>query len=213
MEAASHPWPTLGVLLLRDGIVTKEDLEAVLDTQRDSRRQRLSGSRLGELLVEHGLVTRDQVAKLLAEQYELPFIDLNEDDVDLSVARRLKEDLARGFRALPLSALPGGSLLVAIADPATVVFAEDLRNALGAALRFAVVPPDAMDSALERVYDSWPGPALEEETSEPSETDEPSEEPAVASSDDETEHDEAESPTDGRYLGSARAVAQLWPPL
>ncbi len=204
MEAASHPWPTLGVLLLRDGIVTKEDLESVLDAQRDSRSQRLSGARLGELLVDRGLVTREQVAKLVAEQYELPYIELSEDDVDVTVARLLGEDLARTFSALPLSALPGGSVLVAIADPATVLFAEDLRQALGEApLRFAVVPQDALEGQIDRVYELaaewWRAEDADGESTELAFV-----EPVL-----ETE----ESSSNGSYLGSSRAAAQLWPPL
>jgi len=204
MEAASHPWPTLGVLLLRDGIVTKEDLESVLDAQRDSRSQRVSGARLGELLVERGLVTREQVAKLVAEQYELPYIELSEDDVDVSVARLLGEDLARSFSALPLSALPGGSILVAIADPATVLFAEDLRQALGEApLRFAVVPQDALEWQIDRVFALVPEWWQEENGTEQSD------DPAFAEDGLDPEH----ASSNGSYLGSSRAAAQLWPPL
>ena len=202
MEAASHPWPTLGVLLLRDGLVTREDLESVLLAQQDSRRQRVTGSRLGELLVERGLVTREQVAKLVAEQYELPFIELSEADVEPSVARRLRERLARDFQALPLNELPGGSLLVAIADPATVLFAEDLREALGAPLRFAVVPPDAMEAAIARVYQDAPVSLPFAEPEEPTDEDLRR-----------IEAEAEEASPDDRYLGSPRAVAQLWPPL
>ncbi len=209
MEAAHHPWPALGVLLLRDGLVSKEDLESVLDEQRDERRQRLSGSRLGDLLVERGLVTREQVAKTIAEQYELPFIELEDADVDLRVARLLSEDLARHFLALPIGELPGGSLLVAIADPATVLFAEDLRNALGAPLRFAVVPQDAMELAIARVHETgdrdtsvahhgeWPGAGDAFEEHRP----------------DDGDASPAERSDDERYLGSTRTVAHLWPPL
>src|SRR5206468_7709325 len=103
---------------------------------------------------------RSQVAKLIAEQFELPFIELEEADVDREVARLLSEDLARRFQALPISSLPGGSLLLAISDPATVLFAEELRNALGAPLRFAVVPQDSMEKTLERVYARTVAPEL-----------------------------------------------------
>jgi type IV pilus assembly protein PilB len=204
MEASPHPWPALGVLLLRDGIVSKEDLESVLGEQHDSRRQRITGGRLGELLVERGMVTREQVAKLVAEQYELPYIDLDGDEIDLRVARLLTEDLARQFMALPISELPGGSLLVAIADPATVLFAEDLRRALEVPLRFAVVPPNAMNAALERVYAGFvPGQEPEELVDEQVVVDLHPESPELV----------VETPVDGAFLGSSPTVTQLWPPL
>ncbi len=208
MEAAPHPWPTLGVLLMRDGLVTKEDLEAILNEQRDSRQQRITGRRLGELLVERGVVTQAQVAKLVAEQYELPFVELEETDIDLKVAVLLDEDLARRFSAVPINFLPDGSLLLAIADPGTVIFSDELRRALGAPPRFAVVGPEAIASAIAAVYERTESSAELDGT----------EAGAGGSVVLELHTDEADtSPlttaNDEPYFGSQRAVAHLWPPL
>ncbi len=167
MEAAAHPWPTLGVLMLRDGLVSKDQLEAILNEQRDSRQQRMSGHRLGEVLIDRGLVTPTDVAKLVAEQYELPFTELDTTDIDLRVARRLSEDLARGVSAIPISALPDGSCVLAIADPATVLFSDALRRVLGPALQFVVVGPDAMEAAIAFVFDRAVEPADVLEEPEP----------------------------------------------
>ncbi len=153
MEAAQHPWPALGVLLVRDGLISKEDLEAILDEQREARQQRVSGRQLGEVLVEREMVTTAQVAKLVAEQYELPFVDLDTSDIDLRVARLLNEELTRRLSAVPISARPDGSYLLAIADPATVLFSDELRRALGSSPHFAVVGPDAIEAAIAVVHD------------------------------------------------------------
>ena len=167
MEAAAHPWPTLGVLMLRDGLVSKDQLEAILNEQRDSRQQRMSGHRLGEVLIDRGLVTPTDVAKLVAEQYELPFTELDTTDIDLRVARRLSEDLARRVSAIPISARPDGSCVLAIADPATVLFSDELRRVLGPALQFVVVGPDAMEAAIAFVFDRAVEPAVVPEEPEP----------------------------------------------
>ena len=53
MEAAAKPWPALGVLLLRDGLVDQDELEELLGEQRDTRQHRLSGWKLGEILVRY----------------------------------------------------------------------------------------------------------------------------------------------------------------
>ncbi|HEX2346746.1 MAG TPA: ATPase, T2SS/T4P/T4SS family [Gaiellaceae bacterium] len=153
MEAAAHPWPTLGVLMLRDGLVAKAELEAILNEQRDSRQQRMSGHRLGEILIERGLVTPTDVAKLVAEQYELPFTELDTTDIEVHVARRFSEELARRISAIPINTRPDGSCVLAIADPATVLFSDELRRVLGPALQFVVVGPDAMEAAIRFVFD------------------------------------------------------------
>ena len=61
MEAAAHPWPALGALLMRDGTLTVEQLEQAL------RDKETSGKRLGEILVDRGYVTPTQISRVLAE--------------------------------------------------------------------------------------------------------------------------------------------------
>ena len=146
MEAAHHPWPALGTLLLRDGLLTEADLEAALTVQRGS------GKRLGEVLVERGSVTRTQVARVLAEQHELPFIELAESDVQVEAAVLLPEELARRYTALPVSIQADDSVLVAVADPTNVMHSDELRLALGVQLRFGVAAPDAIESAIAFIH-------------------------------------------------------------
>lgn len=148
VEAAQQPWPTLGVLMLRDGLVQREELEALLDEQRDERQHRISSWRLGEILVERGRVTEDQVARLVAEQYELPYLELDEDDIDMRVATRLPADLVDRFTALPTEILDDGSALVAVSDPGTVLFSDHLRKALGMPIHIAVASPAALRAAI-----------------------------------------------------------------
>ena len=146
MEAAHHPWPALGALLVREQLVRTDELESALEEQR------ASGHRLGEILVERGIVTRTQVARVLAEQHELPFIELAESDLEIEAATLLPEDLARRYSALPVSVEPDGSLLVAVADPTNVLHSDELRLALGVPLRFGVAAPDAIDAAIAFIH-------------------------------------------------------------
>jgi type IV pilus assembly protein PilB len=146
MEAAHHPWPALGTLLLRDGLVDEDDLEAALVDQRSS------GKRLGEVLVERGAVTRTQVARVLAEQHELPFIELDESEVQIEAATLLPEDLARRYTALPVRIEPDGAVLVAVADPTNIMHSDELRLALGVPLRFGVAAPDAIEATIAFIH-------------------------------------------------------------
>ena len=150
MEApAPAPWPALGVLLIRDGLVSRAELEAALAEQGDGRDRRVSGQRLGEALVERGVVTTEQVARLVAEQHELPFVDLDESDSIGPVATKLPEELARRCSALPIRVFPDGSLLVAVADPGRLACLDDIRRVLGVRVRWAVAAPDAITASIE----------------------------------------------------------------
>ena len=150
MEApAPAPWPALGVLLIRDGLVNRAELEVALAEQGDGRDRRVSGQRLGEALVERGVVTSAQVARLVAEQHELPYVDLDESDSIGPVAMKLPEELARRCSALPIRLFPDGSLLVAVADPGRLACLDDIRRVLGVRVRWAVASPDAIAASIE----------------------------------------------------------------
>jgi len=137
---------------MRDGLVSKEELEQILMDQQDARQQRVSGRRLGEVLIRRGRVTPTDIAKLVAEQYELPFLDFDVADIDLRAAAVLREEDARRLSSLPVSRQADGSYLLAIADPSTVLFSEELRTLLGSMPRFAVVGPDVIERAIDHVY-------------------------------------------------------------
>jgi type IV pilus assembly protein PilB len=142
----AHHWPPLGTLLLRDGLVSEDVLDAAL------AQQRMSGKRLGEILVDRGAITRTQLARALAEQHELPFLELGDDELDSAATTRLPEDLARRYNALPVAYGPGGALLVAVADPTNVLHSDELRLALGVPLRFGVAAPDTIEAAIAQVH-------------------------------------------------------------
>ncbi|HUF01167.1 MAG TPA: ATPase, T2SS/T4P/T4SS family [Gaiellaceae bacterium] len=209
MEAAQHPWPALGVLLLRDGLVEKEELEALLDEQRDVREQPISGWRLGEILVERGRVTEEEISRLVAEQYELPYVELETDGIDLRMASRLPAELVDRFSALPIELLDDGSVLVAVSDPATVLFSDELRRALGMPLRFAVVSPAAMTAgvACAREHERY-------EPSSPPEMAWPTGAPEFdlipAEQDDESR---AQAPPRSALTFAAPSATEVWPPL
>ena len=148
MEAAlkHQHWPALGALLLRDGALTVEQLESAV------REREGSGKRLGEILVDRGCVTRTQIARVLAEQHELPFIDLAREDIDMGAAGLLPESLARRFGAIPVRFLPDGAVLIAIGDPTNVVASDDIRIALGAAVRVGVASSDVIERMIARIH-------------------------------------------------------------
>jgi type IV pilus assembly protein PilB len=145
MEAAHHRlWPALGALLVRSGALTPELLDEAVAEQKGS------GMRLGELLVERGFVTRAAVAKALAEQHSLEFVDLGTTPIDHETVGLLPSSLARRYGAVPVRFLEDGALLVAVSDPTNVVHADDLRLALGVPIRVGVAAADAVTAAITR---------------------------------------------------------------
>src|SRR5262245_24253377 len=141
-------WPALGTLLVNDGSITAGQLEAAL-----AEKDRDPAKRLGEILVEQGSASRRQIARVLAAQHELEYVELDESSVEPEVAGLLPESLARRYLAVPVRLLPDGFVPVAVADPTNVLFADELRLALGMPVRVAVAAQDAIESAIGRLHE------------------------------------------------------------
>ena len=165
MEAARNPWPALGTLLVRDGAITAEQLELALVEKRQN-----PAKRLGEILIEHGYASPNSVSRVLAEQHELEFIELDFSSIEHEVAMLLPENLALRYLAIPVRFLEDGSVLVAVADPTNVMFSDDLRLALGVPVRVCVAAPDAIGLAITRVYESGTIIDIEEVVTDAEET-------------------------------------------
>ncbi len=147
VEAAPSPWPVLGVLLVRDGAITPAQLTAALETKRE-----IPAKRIGEILVEQGAATRSQIARVLAEQHELPFLELTAIMIEPEAATLLPEQLAKRYNAIPVR-LEGDAVVVAVADPTNIMHSDDLRLAIGMAVKVVVAPSDAIDFAIQKTYD------------------------------------------------------------
>jgi type IV pilus assembly protein PilB len=146
MDETKDAWVPLGTLLRRVGAIDPEQLEIALTEKERSPR------RLGEILVEWGWVSSVEIARALAEQYGMPFLDLSETKIEQNAAMLLPEEAARRLQALPVRFLPDRLVLVGLADPTDVLAAEELRSLLGTGVCLNVVDIAALEAAFTRLY-------------------------------------------------------------
>ncbi len=140
--------PPLGRLLVERGLLTLEQLEEALIEKETS------GERLGEILVTHGWLTAADVARALADQHDLEYLELAKVEIDPAAASLLPEKFARRYGALPIRFIGDDQVLVALADPTNVLTSDDLRLALGLNVRLAVVPGIDLEKTIQRIYRS-----------------------------------------------------------
>ncbi len=111
--------------------------------------QREKGGKLGDVLVELGFISETEFVKILSQQLSIPFIDLNHYAFKQKIISKLPETVARRFRVILLDFV-GGSYLVGMADPTDLVASDELGNILNAPIKAAVV----VEADLLRVYDT-----------------------------------------------------------
>jgi hypothetical protein len=119
----NEPRSHLGALLLRKGLVTNDELDQALE-------QRERGELLGEALVRLRICFENDVARVLAEQANVDFVDIGVTSVDHRAAQLLTREEAERMRAIPLRLHTDGSVSVAVADPTDEDLLSDLKRAL-----------------------------------------------------------------------------------
>jgi hypothetical protein len=140
-EPRSH----LGALLLRKGLVTNEELDRALE-------ERQSGELLGEALVRLRICFEDDIARVLGEQAQVEFADINVISVDHRAVQLVPFELAEALRAIPMRLHSTGEISVAVVDPTDHSLLPQLKLATGHEIRLLVTTPSALHAAWKTAY-------------------------------------------------------------
>ena len=139
------PSKKLGEILVSMGLCTSEQLTFA------EARAKTKNVRIGELLVSEGLIKDHDLAKALATQNGLEYIDLNSVSVSNESANILPEKMARTYKLLPLESKNGVITLVTH-NPISLVKIGNLDERLHATVVIKVATEVQIDSALDKVY-------------------------------------------------------------
>ena len=133
----------LGEILLRQELITEEQLEQALALARGS------GRRLGEAFVEASFCTDVQIAKALAEQFDMAYNPLSEAEhvanVDLEAA---PQDLIRKHLVLP-AGQKNGRMQIIIHDPMDLELLDLLRFRLNMEVDTVIAPRSAIKAYID----------------------------------------------------------------
>jgi type IV pilus assembly protein PilB len=139
------PRRRLGDVAVELGFVDRELVEQIMAKEREQHVP------VGALLVESGIIDSAQLARILAERNSLDYVDLNEFEVDQAAANLIDAAEARRCRAMPIAFLAEDVLMVATADPANVLGADDIALATGREVRRAIATPEGIDALIGRL--------------------------------------------------------------
>lgn len=128
------PHKKLGDILEECNVVSHAQVEAAL------AEQQRTGKLFGEALLDLGFVSEDDLGWALSAQFNVPYIDLNADMVDRTVARSIDPDLLRRYRVLPLIRV-GDALTVAVADPTNREAVRAVEQATRLTVQMSVASP------------------------------------------------------------------------
>ncbi len=147
MTAPAAKAPRIGDLLLREGLVTQDQLNAALAEQRHN------GTRVGYNLVKLGFVKETDLTRMLARQHKMPAVDLTKFQVDPRIAKLIPAELALKHSVLPLKR-DGRTLTVAMSDPASMSVLDDIKFITRLDIFPVIAGEFTLRNAIEKFYES-----------------------------------------------------------
>lgn len=148
----------LGELLVREKVITSEQLKKAIDEQRSS------GGKLGANLIRLNLITENDLTTFLSRQYGIPAIDLAAAEIDREIIKLIPEDVCKKYQILPISRA-GSTLVVAMADPSNIFAIDDIKFLTGYNVDTVIASEAAIEVAIEKHY-AAPPPEFEEENTD-----------------------------------------------
>lgn len=113
--------------------------------------QKSSGQKLGRVLIDNGYVTEDQILEALSQQLKIPFVDLLHYKFNPETIKLIPEIQARRFRAVALSSDDKG-VMVGMSDPTNIFAYDELSRILQKPIRLAVVRETDLLKTIDTVY-------------------------------------------------------------
>jgi len=132
-------------MLVSSGLISNLQLSIALAAQQTSNK------RLGEIVVERGFCTEDQIAQCLAEQYGYSHADLATIQINPGALALLKSDFAIEHCILPVNVTDTDVELV-VADPSNVVGTDHIALQTKKRLSLQIAPRSSLQNKIREAY-------------------------------------------------------------
>lgn len=139
----------LGEQLVQAGVITQQQLDETLNKQIQSKGTGKGKGVLGQLLVEQGFCTEDDIARIMAKNSGSYFITLSNRGIDMSAANLITPDIALKYKALPIG-FENNRLMMAMMNPMDIIAIDDLRILTGYDIITVVIPDRELDYAIRQ---------------------------------------------------------------
>jgi type IV pilus assembly protein PilB len=149
--------PTKKRLRLGDALI-QDGLIAEEQLMAALAKQKKSGKRLGEVLVEMGLVKEEEIVEVLGRQLGIPYINLSTYLIDPITAKIIPEHIAKRHNLIPINKV-GNKLTVAMVDPLNILAIDDIQLMTGLIVKPVVATSKDILEAIHKAYGSSEGSA------------------------------------------------------
>jgi type IV pilus assembly protein PilB len=137
----------LGELLLREKIISTDQLRAALEFQKKNSLP------VGTSLVQLGYLSEEEIAQALSRQLGYPYIDLDQFEVYPEVINLIPNDVAKKYSVMPIHRIRN-FLTLAMVDPTDLEVIEDIRFRTGLSIQPVIASESGVMNAINKYYGS-----------------------------------------------------------
>ena len=137
----------LGEMLIYYKIITPKQLDEGLKIQENTER------RIGEILIDLGRVTQDEINWILGKQLNIPYVQVNIGNIDIQLSKDISEDTLRKFKAIPVMEL-NNELVVAMADPTDEEALEMIKETTKRKLKFVLASFENINETINQIFNN-----------------------------------------------------------
>ena len=138
---------SIGDTFIRLGLVNQEQVNQALEKQKLLKRH----DSLGDVLASMGIITERDHVRALGEQWGVPFVDVNDLEVDASLLKLVAQNTARKLKVLP-TAKKNGKLTLAMRNPLDIFAIDEIRMMTGCDVEPAITTEEDIINAISRLY-------------------------------------------------------------
>jgi type IV pilus assembly protein PilB len=139
-----------GELLVSKGLLNRDELQEVLDIQREQ------GGRFGEVLLQLKKLDDKDVTAALAEHFSMEYIHFDDanklDKINMDIARMLPESIAKRFCLVAVEEDDNNNIVIVMADPLNVVAIDTVTLKLKRQIKPAISSAREINRAIEMIY-------------------------------------------------------------
>ena len=137
----------IGDYLVSKELITEEQLQQVLEKQKESGGTK----KFGDLVVELGFMTEVKFTQALAGKLNVQYVDLDNIEIDEEAVQKVPEALARKHTVIAI-AVTGKRLTVATNDPVNFIILEDIKVSTGMDTKPVLATTSAINKAIGKCY-------------------------------------------------------------
>lgn len=135
----------MGELLLERDKISQKQLDRALEVQKEK------GGLVGEILVELGYASEEDIAQALTAQYGFPYLPLENYEIDVEVLKLIPENICRQYLLIPIDKI-GDSLTLVMSNPLNTKAIEDVELITTCSIQTFVSTGSDIRKAIDKYF-------------------------------------------------------------